>query len=92
MKTLLETLNYQPHSLSEAELEKPETAIADFFGWHELHEVRTNFQEFYLAWEHYNRKTLNGREKKEMTFFIKNLTMLVEAGQVLSYRCKEEAH
>ena len=73
MKTLLETLNYQPHSLNESELEQPETAIANFFEWHELHQARTNFQEFYIAWENYNSETLESEEKKEMLFFIKNL-------------------
>jgi hypothetical protein len=65
-------------------------AIANFFEWHELHHVRTNFQEFYLAWEHYNRKTLNGGEKKDMMFFLKNLITMVEAGYVVGHRLKEK--
>lgn len=90
MKTLLETLNYQPHGLTDKEFEHPEEAIAHFFEWHELYKARTNFQDFYIAWENYHSKNLTRGEKKEMVFFLKNLMLLVEAGFVMSYRLKEK--
>ncbi len=90
MKTLLETLNYQPHSLTESGIEHPESAIADFFTDHELHEARAKLQEFYHAWQYYHADAADGDQMKDMVFFFNNLIDLVNAGYVVNYRHEQE--
>ena len=86
MKTLLETLNYQPHSLSQKEIECPEKAITQFFGFHELHQTRANLQELYQGWQYHHADDPQSEQLRDMVFFIDSLLNLVTASYVVSYQ------
>jgi len=88
MKTLLETLNYQPHQLTPEEIENPEKAIAHFFNCHELHTVRAHLQAFYQAWQYEHADNPQSETLKEMLFFFNSLIDLVNASYVVNYKEK----
>ena len=92
MKTLLETLNYQPHTLNDGDVEHPEAAIAHFFLFHELHKTRKSLQDFYLAWQHLHADNPQTEEMRDMGFFFTSLIDLVNASYVVNYHynLKEE--
>ncbi len=85
MKTLLEALNYQPHTLINEEIETPESTLAHFFFCHELHDTRSRLQEFYHAWQNIHAEAPDGQEIKNMVFFFESLIDLVNASYVVGY-------
>ncbi len=86
MKTLLENLNYQPHTLINEEIETPESVLAHFFFCHELHTTRAQIQEFYHAWQNIHAEAPDGQEIKNMVFFFEGLIDLVNASYVIGYK------
>ncbi|MCY1525827.1 hypothetical protein D9M68_608220 [compost metagenome] len=86
MKTLLETLNNQPHQLTAEEVACPEKAMAHFFNFHELHITRARLLAFYQAWLNDHAANPQSETLTEMLFFFNSLIDLVNASYVVSYR------
>lgn len=50
MKKCIKVLNYQPHSLSDTDIEHPEIQLEMFFLTYPLHTIRQNLWRFFRAW------------------------------------------
>lgn len=85
MKTVLQQLNYQPHSLTADEIEHPKPAIAEYFENHSLQVTRENLWKFYQSWIYQNADTVNAETQKEMIFFYTRLIDLVSLSYVVGF-------
>ena len=88
MKTLLETLNYQPFQLFDDELEAPEHSIASFFKHNPLHVTRATVAEFYQCWINQNENNLGGTNLSlnEMMAFVNNLNRLISLSYIVGHK------
>jgi hypothetical protein len=85
MKTLLETLNYQPCRLSPQEIQNPEQAIMEFFANHSLHESREQILELYNSWLEVQCEDLYAPEILKKMMFLDGLTNLIGLCYVVSH-------
>jgi len=87
MKTLLETLNYQPVNLPSDELTSPEPSINSFFKDHPLHVTRAIVVQFYECWINQNEDNLEGTDLSllEMMKFVNDLNRLINLSYVIGH-------
>ncbi len=87
MKTLIETLDYQPLNLPFDELTLPEPSISSFFKDHPLHVTRALVAQFYECWINQNEDNLEGTDISliEMMKFVGDLNHLINLSYIIGY-------
>ena len=87
MKTLLETLNYQPVQFFDDELESPESSIPSFFKDHPLHLTRGIIAELYECWINQNEENLEGTTLTltEMMRFVHDVNHLINLSYIVGH-------
>jgi len=88
MKKIMETLNYQPAGLTNAELENPYLVLSDFFQNHPLHDIRENIWRLYKGWVNYSSDFVDGNANMEMLFFYTQLLDFLNASYVYTKKQK----
>lgn len=89
MEELLKKLNYQPSSLSDGELERPEGVIREFFENYPIHETREHLWELYKGWTYHASEYVDSEQTKDMIFFYTQIIGLLNASYICAEKRKE---
>lgn len=88
MEDVMKKLYYQPVNLTDNELKNPLSVIKDFFGNHDLHEIREKSWQLYLGWVNYSSDFAEGKESADMLFFYTQLVDFINASYLHNEKIK----
>lgn len=81
-ETNLKRLNFQPHSLTKAEIDNPDKYLGSFFGDFPIHVIRENFWSLFRSWLSLSVEYADETDIRAMLFFYEELTHAMELGYV----------
>lgn len=78
----LNKLNFQPHSLTKAEMDNPEKYLGSFFGDFPIHVIRGNLWSLFRSWLSLCGEYADETDIKAMLLFYEQITQAIELSYV----------
>lgn len=79
---IINKLNFQPHCLTQAEIDNPEMYLGSFFGDFPIHVIRENLWSLFRSWLSLCGEYADETDIKAMLLFYEQITQAIELSYV----------
>lgn len=83
---IVNKLNFQPHSLTQAEIDNPEMYLGGFFGDFPIHVIRENLWVLFRSWLSLCGEYADETDIKAMLLFYEEITQALELSYIKGSR------